>query len=134
MPSPQLPQEAVDAAGQVVGPRVSAVGRTGGDGTLGQVGGLGTAGVTHGAVSTTQVADASGVHGDAAAVTQGSSVATESGMASAQINMLPQASQGTTHLQRILEVVLRALKRPDRRCTERQRSCRLGLRLLLVTG
>ena len=32
--SPQLPQEAVDAAGQVVGPRVSAVGRTGGDGTL----------------------------------------------------------------------------------------------------
>ena len=46
VPSPQLPQEAVDAAGQVVGPRVSAVGRTGGDGTLGQVGGLGTAGVT----------------------------------------------------------------------------------------
>ena len=48
--------------------------------------------------------------------------------------MLPQASQGTTQLQRILEVVLRALKRPDRRCTGRQRSCRLGLRLLLVSG
>lgn len=87
VPSPQLPQEAVDAAGQVVGPRVSAVGRTGGDGTLGQVGGLGTAGVTYGAVSTTEVADASGVHGDATAVTQGFSVATESGMASAQINV-----------------------------------------------
>ena len=62
VPSSQLPQEAVDAAGQVVGPRVSAVGRTGGDGTLGQVGGLGTAGVAYGAVSTTEVADASGVH------------------------------------------------------------------------
>ena len=86
-PSPQLPQEAVDAAGQVVGPRVSAVGRPGGDGTLGQVGGLGTAGVTYGAVSTTEVADASGMHGDATAVAQGFSVATESGMASAQINV-----------------------------------------------
>ena len=49
-------------------------------------------------------------------------------------SMLPQASQGTTHLQRILEVVLRALKRLDRRCAGRQRSRRLGLRLLLVTG
>ena len=87
VPSPQLPQEAVDAAGQVVGPRVSAVGRTGGDGTVGQVGGLGTAGVAYGAVSTAEVADASGVHGDATAVTQGFSVATESGMASAQINV-----------------------------------------------
>ena len=87
VPSPQLPQETVGTAGQEVRPRVSAVGRTGGDGTLGQVGGLGTAGVTYGAVSTTEVADASGVHGDATAVTQGFSVATESGMASAQINV-----------------------------------------------
>ena len=98
VPSPQLPQEAVDAAGQVVGPKVSAVGRAGG-----QVGGLGTAGDTYGAVSTTEVADASGVHGDATAVTQGFSVATESGMAIALRRMLPQASQGTTHLQRNLE-------------------------------
>ena len=87
VPSPQLPQETVGRAGQEVRPRVSAVGRTGGDGTLGQVGGLGTAGVTYGAVSTTEVADASGVHGDATAVTQGLSVATESGMASTQINV-----------------------------------------------
>ena len=89
VPSPQLPQETVGTAGQEVRPRVSAVGRTGGDGTLGQGGGLGTAGVTYGAVSTTEVADASGVHGDATAVTQGFSVsvATESGMASAQINV-----------------------------------------------
>ena len=79
VPSPQLPQETVGTAGQEVRPRVSAVGRTGSDGTLGQVGGLGTAGVTYGAVSTTEVADASGVHGDATAVTQGLSVATESG-------------------------------------------------------
>ena len=62
VPSPQLPQETVGTAGQEVRPRVSAVGRTGGDGTRGQVGGLGTAGVTYGAVSTTEVADASGVH------------------------------------------------------------------------
>ena len=33
--------------------------------------GLGTAGVTYGAVSTAEGADASGVHGDASAVTQG---------------------------------------------------------------
>ena len=78
VPSPQLPQEAVD--------------RTRGDGTLGQVGGLGTAGATYGALSTTEVADASGVQGDATAVTQGFSVATESGMASAQINVAAGAS------------------------------------------
>ena len=59
--------EALDAGAQEVGPRVSAVGGTGGDGTLGQVGGLGTAGVMYGAVSTTEVADAAGVHGDATA-------------------------------------------------------------------
>ena len=53
---------------------------------------MGTAGVTYGAVSTTEVADASGVHGDATAVTQGFSVATESGMASAQINVAAGAS------------------------------------------
>ena len=52
VPPPQLPQETFGTAGQEVRPRVSAVGRTGGDGTLGQVGGLGTAGVTYGAVST----------------------------------------------------------------------------------
>ena len=87
VPSPQLPQETVGTAGQEVRPRVSAVGRTGGDGTLGQVGGLGTACVTYGAVSTAEVADASGVHGDATAVTQGLSVATEIRMASTQINV-----------------------------------------------
>ena len=101
-------------------------GRTGGDGTLGQVGGLGTAGVTHGAVSTTE----SGVHGDATAVTQGFSVATESGMASAQISV----ATGVSGYNPSAANPGRALKRPDRRCTGRQRSCRLGLRLLLLTG
>ena len=93
LPSPQLPQEAVDAAGQVVGPRVSAVGRTGGDGTLGQVLGLGTAGVTHGAVTTVEFADSHGMHGGATAVTQNLGVATvPAGMASSPVNVAAGAS------------------------------------------
>ena len=48
--------------------------------------------------------------------------------------MLQQALQGTTHPQRILEVVLRALKRPVRWCTGRQRSCKPGLRPLLAAS
>ena len=71
MPSPLLPRDD----------------RTGGDGTSGLVGSLGTTGAMYGSVSTTEVADASGVHGDVTAKAQGLGVATvQSGMASSQIN------------------------------------------------
>ena len=71
MPSPLLPRDD----------------RTGGDGTSGLVGSLGTTGAMYGSVSTTEVADASGVHGDVTAEAQGLGVATvQSGMASSQIN------------------------------------------------
>ena len=71
MPSPLLPRDD----------------RTGGDGTSGLVGSLGTTGAMYGSVSTTDVADASGVHGDVTAEAQGLRVATvQSGTASSQIN------------------------------------------------
>ena len=60
MPSPLLPRDD----------------RTGGDGTSGLVGSLGTTGAMYGSVSTTDVADASGVHGDVTAEAQGLGVAT----------------------------------------------------------
>ena len=75
-PTPQLPQEV----------------RTGGDGTSSQVGSLGTTGATCGAVSTGDVVDASGVHGDATGEVQGPGVATASGMASSQANAIPGIS------------------------------------------
>ena len=75
------------AAVQMPSPLLPRNDRTGGDGTSGLVGSLGTTGAMYGSVSTTEVADASGVHGDVTAEAQGLGVATvQSGMASSQIN------------------------------------------------
>ncbi len=61
--------------------------RTGGYGTSGQVGSLGTTGVMYGSVSTAGIAAASEAHGDVTAEAQGPGLATvQRGMASSQIN------------------------------------------------